>query len=44
MLRRVTSRVPPVELEHRAITTNGISLHCVVAGSGPLVVLLHGFP
>ncbi len=44
MLLRVTSRVPPVELEHRTVTTNGIRLHCVVAGRGPLVVLLHGFP
>ena len=44
MLLRVTSRVLRAELEHRAVTTNGIRLHCVVAGSGPLVVLLHGFP
>jgi pimeloyl-ACP methyl ester carboxylesterase len=26
------------------IATNGIRMHCVEAGSGPLVVLLHGFP
>jgi pimeloyl-ACP methyl ester carboxylesterase len=26
------------------IATNGIRLHCVVDGDGPLVVLLHGFP
>ena len=44
MLLRVTPRVLPVELEHRVVTTNGIRVHCVVAGSGPLVVLLHGFP
>jgi pimeloyl-ACP methyl ester carboxylesterase len=44
LLLRVTSRVLRAELEHRAVTTNGIRLHCVVAGSGPLVVLLHGFP
>ena len=25
-------------------TVNGVTLHCVVAGTGPLVVLLHGFP
>src|SRR5438876_3647931 len=31
-------------LEHRFIETNGIQLHCVEAGSGPLVILLHGFP
>lgn len=31
---------------HRTITTNGIRLHAVEAGSagGPLVILLHGFP
>ncbi|MCP5110448.1 MAG: alpha/beta hydrolase [bacterium] len=28
----------------RHIETNGIRLRCVVEGSGPLVVLLHGFP
>ena len=28
----------------RSIRTNGIEMHCVEAGSGPLVVLLHGFP
>jgi pimeloyl-ACP methyl ester carboxylesterase len=26
------------------IQTNGVTLRCVVEGSGPLVVLLHGFP
>ena len=26
------------------IATNGTTLHCVVDGAGPLVVLLHGFP
>ncbi len=31
-------------LEHRIVSTNGIRLHCVVEGTGPLVVLLHGFP
>ena len=29
---------------HRDISANGIRLHAVEAGSGPLVVLLHGFP
>jgi pimeloyl-ACP methyl ester carboxylesterase len=28
----------------RLIRTNGIRLHCLLAGDGPLVVLLHGFP
>jgi pimeloyl-ACP methyl ester carboxylesterase len=31
-------------LEHRFVETNGIRLHCVVDGTGPLVLLLHGFP
>jgi pimeloyl-ACP methyl ester carboxylesterase len=29
---------------HRTVETNGINLHCVVQGEGPLVILLHGFP
>ncbi|MDQ2913704.1 MAG: alpha/beta fold hydrolase [Chloroflexota bacterium] len=28
----------------RDVTVNGVRLHCVVEGEGPLVVLLHGFP
>ncbi len=34
------------QLEHRSIKTNNITLHVVQAGpeSGPLVILLHGFP
>src|SRR5579863_878417 len=28
----------------RWIKTNGIRMHCVEQGSGPLVILLHGFP
>jgi pimeloyl-ACP methyl ester carboxylesterase len=31
-------------VSHRTQTVNGISLHWVEAGEGPLVVLLHGFP
>jgi pimeloyl-ACP methyl ester carboxylesterase len=31
-------------ITHRAIETNGIRMHIVEAGDGPLVVLLHGFP
>jgi pimeloyl-ACP methyl ester carboxylesterase len=30
--------------QHRDIITNGIRMHYVIQGSGPLVVLLHGFP
>lgn len=38
------NRVPRTPLAHRDVATNGITLHCVTAGAGPLVVLLHGFP
>lgn len=32
------------DVRHRTITTNGIEMHIAEAGSGPLVVLCHGFP
>jgi pimeloyl-ACP methyl ester carboxylesterase len=28
----------------RSVTVNGVRLHCVLEGKGPLVLLLHGFP
>ena len=31
-------------IEHRYVSVNGIRLHYVTAGEGPLVILLHGFP
>jgi epoxide hydrolase A/B len=31
-------------VQHRVIDTNRIRMHVAEAGSGPLVVLLHGFP
>ena len=31
-------------LQHRFVTTNGIKLHYVEQGSGPLVVMCHGWP
>jgi len=34
----------PMAVEHHMVQTNGIRLHCAVDGSGPLVLLLHGFP
>jgi pimeloyl-ACP methyl ester carboxylesterase len=33
-----------VELKHRFIETNGIRMHIAECGSGPLVLLCHGFP
>jgi pimeloyl-ACP methyl ester carboxylesterase len=32
------------ELRHRNLNVNGIRIHCVEAGEGPLVLLVHGFP
>jgi pimeloyl-ACP methyl ester carboxylesterase len=32
------------EIQHRSVTTNGITMHYAEAGAGPLVVMLHGFP
>src|SRR6201999_3425042 len=29
---------------HRVVSANGIGLHVAEAGTGPLVLLLHGFP
>src|SRR5215475_10185057 len=31
-------------LNHRTVDTNGIRMHIAEAGSGPLVLLCHGFP
>jgi pimeloyl-ACP methyl ester carboxylesterase len=33
-----------MDISHRAVDTNGISMHIAEAGSGPLVLLCHGFP
>jgi pimeloyl-ACP methyl ester carboxylesterase len=35
---------PPAIVHHRYTVVNGVRLHYVEAGIGPLVVLLHGFP
>jgi pimeloyl-ACP methyl ester carboxylesterase len=32
------------DLSHRMVAANGIRIHCVEAGEGPLVLLVHGFP
>ncbi|NBE93253.1 alpha/beta hydrolase [Nonomuraea sp. KC401] len=34
----------PDGFEHTAVTTNGITLHAVIGGSGAPVLLLHGWP
>ena len=33
-----------MEFQTRTITANGIQFHCLEAGTGPLVLCLHGFP
>ncbi len=33
-----------IQPEHKFVETNGIRMHFVEAGNGPLVVLCHGFP
>ncbi len=33
-----------IEIEHRVVEVHGLRMHLAEAGSGPLVVLLHGFP
>lgn len=33
-----------IEVNHQRIKTNGIWLHVAEKGTGPLVLLLHGFP
>ena len=33
-----------MDVEHRFVETNGVRLHCAIAGQGPLVLLIHGFP
>lgn len=32
------------KLTHRMVNTNGINMHIVEQGAGPVVLLLHGFP
>jgi pimeloyl-ACP methyl ester carboxylesterase len=34
----------PAALHHRQVAANGARFHVVECGTGPLVVLLHGFP
>ncbi|MFQ5898141.1 MAG: alpha/beta fold hydrolase [Candidatus Methylomirabilia bacterium] len=34
----------PEAWQHRLVHANGLRFHCVTAGEGPLVMLLHGFP
>jgi pimeloyl-ACP methyl ester carboxylesterase len=40
----MASDTRPVDVAHRSVETNGITMHVAEAGAGPLVVLCHGFP
>ena len=31
-------------VEHRYVDNDGVSIHYAVAGNGPLIVMIHGFP
>jgi pimeloyl-ACP methyl ester carboxylesterase len=33
-----------LNIRHEWRTVNGVRLHCAIAGNGPLLLLLHGFP
>jgi len=35
---------PAVEVAHRTLDVNGLQMHIAEAGTGPLVLLLHGWP
>src|SRR5512138_2300616 len=40
----IPSAVIPSAVTHRELETNGIRMHVAEQGSGPLVLLCHGFP
>jgi pimeloyl-ACP methyl ester carboxylesterase len=39
-----SERLEDVRVQHHFVELDEVTLHCVEAGNGPLVVLLHGFP
>jgi pimeloyl-ACP methyl ester carboxylesterase len=42
--RKKEMTIPTETWQHRDIMANGIRIHYVTQGEGPLIVLLHGFP
>ena len=44
--RWVSEVIDGITIEHHDVLTNGVRLHCAIAGptDGPLVIALHGFP
>jgi haloacetate dehalogenase len=33
-----------IRVQHQRIRSNGVTIHCAVAGSGPPLLMLHGYP
>ena len=33
-----------ITVQHRRIRSNGVTIHCAVAGNGPPLLMLHGYP
>ena len=44
MSNQATSKQTTANWQHQFINTNGLRLHYVTQGTGPLLLLLHGFP
>src|SRR5580765_2232601 len=42
--RAQSTKEQQMEVRHRTVSTNGINMHIAEAGTGPLVVMCHGFP
>ena len=41
---RTSGEVPGLSVEHHYAENDGVKIHYVTAGEGPLVVMVHGFP
>ena len=44
LLANVASADISSEVEHRYADSDGVKIHYAIVGSGPLVVMIHGFP
>ncbi|MET3912136.1 pimeloyl-ACP methyl ester carboxylesterase [Bradyrhizobium sp. S3.3.6] len=43
-IQRTTPSAPSDRIGHRKAKANGLDLHYLIAGEGPAILLLHGFP
>ncbi|MFI7671646.1 alpha/beta fold hydrolase [Nocardia sp. NPDC049526] len=43
-MTEIRTAAPAGQIEHRTLDVNGLRMHIAEAGSGPLVLLLHGWP